>query len=345
METNYNILRAAIEALPKYKMPDATWLSVEKMINAPMQLNREQSDMMWQKIEANLDQTPAIALPTYTIPTDIWSAIENELDTEKSNTIASKKSSASKRLTWTKIAAVAASMAIILTLGIGLTAKLFTKKTPLLSFDGSVNKTMAFEDGSVIISEDNAMVSYPEHFATSNRTIQQNSGKAFFQITKNPEKPFTIQCPAGEIKVLGTSFTTAVGIDSLTVTVKTGKVNVSNSKFSINLLPGEQAILFKDEMKQPIYKDAPIIDSSIQENKAEPKQPLAFADKSIIPILTEIEQTYHCTIRYNENQLKKIKVSGRIPQSNARTMLQTLCEVADLTLQEKSDNLFIITLQ
>jgi transmembrane sensor len=345
MELNYNILRNAIDALPKYKMPDPTWASLEKSINKPMHLTPEQSDSLWLKIEANLSTTALPTLPNYSIPVDIWDNIETQLQPATNTKVIDITSANNKKIAWQKPLALAMGLALLVGIGISL-FKNNTTTTTLLSFDGTINKTMAFEDGSIVISEDKAMVNYPASFAKNNRTIEQKSGKAFFEITKNAEKPFTINCPAGDITVLGTSFTTAVGVDSFMVIVKTGKVQVSNSKFKINLLPGEKAVLYKDELKQPIYTEAPKADTSKTTiaPKLAAKQPLEFTDKSIVAIIKDIELNYNCKVNYNETALKKIKVSGRIPQADAATMLRTLCEVADLNYSEK-ENIYTITLR
>lgn len=59
----------------------------------------------------------------------------------------------------------------------------------------------------------------------SKRQVQL-TGEAFFDVAKNPEKPFYIYTPNMVVKVLGTSFRVTASGSQEAVAVKTGKVSV-----------------------------------------------------------------------------------------------------------------------
>ena len=61
------------------------------------------------------------------------------------------------------------------------------------------------EDGSVIDLSPGSSIRYPEHFSPEKRTVFLE-GKAFFNIEKNPEKPFYVYSGKMVTRVLGTSF-------------------------------------------------------------------------------------------------------------------------------------------
>jgi transmembrane sensor len=84
-------------------------------------------------------------------------------------------------------------------------------------------------------------------------------GDGFFEIAKNPAKPFIIKAKEAEIKVLGTSFNvnTKKGEDRVEVLVETGKVkltNVKDKKYRI-LEPGDLGKLNNNELSKKKNSD------------------------------------------------------------------------------------------
>jgi len=72
------------------------------------------------------------------------------------------------------------------------------------------------------------------------------TGEAFFDVTKNT-KPFVVQTERANVRVLGTSFNVKSNTDDTEITVKSGKVQVSNKSNTQKfvLQKGEKAIADK----------------------------------------------------------------------------------------------------
>ena len=68
-----------------------------------------------------------------------------------------------------------------------------------------VKSTIELADGSKIWLNADSKVQYPALFNGSTREVYLN-GEAFFDIAKNPSKPFIIHLSNGTVRVLGTSF-------------------------------------------------------------------------------------------------------------------------------------------
>ena len=91
-------------------------------------------------------------------------------------------------------------------------------------------------DSSTVWLNPNAQLKYPKVFAASSRMVSM-SGECFFEVTKNPERPFIISSNSIITKVWGTSFRVRDNDQSgeADVAVVTGKVSVSiKTKQSIN---------------------------------------------------------------------------------------------------------------
>lgn len=86
------------------------------------------------------------------------------------------------------------------------------------------------EDGSMVRLKPNSSLSYPEHFVTDKREVYL-TGEAFFEVAKNPNKPFLVYYNNIVTRVLGTSFSikTNQNTNNVEVSVRTGRVQVSEN--------------------------------------------------------------------------------------------------------------------
>lgn len=66
-------------------------------------------------------------------------------------------------------------------------------------------------------------------FNATERRISMTSGEAFFQVSKDSSRPFTVETDWGNVTVLGTRFNIRAGLkESMVVTVEEGVVEVGN---------------------------------------------------------------------------------------------------------------------
>jgi ferric-dicitrate binding protein FerR (iron transport regulator) len=96
-------------------------------------------------------------------------------------------------------------------------------------------KEIILADGSKVWLNKDAVLTYPEKFDKNTRIVEL-SGEAFFEIEKNPNKPFIINMSNATVKVTGTSFNINSGKDETEIIVATGTVKVSgtdNSKSKV----------------------------------------------------------------------------------------------------------------
>ncbi len=99
-------------------------------------------------------------------------------------------------------------------------------------------------DGTKVWVNGDAKLTFPNHFDGNTRTVQL-SGEAFFEVAKNPNKPFIIQTESTQVEVLGTSFDVNENDVQTTVIVATGKVKFYNKNKPSDLVyltPGEKGI-------------------------------------------------------------------------------------------------------
>lgn len=166
----------------------------------------------------------------------IFSRIVNNIAVEPAAETPVKTSLISRVNTWQWVSGVAAILLLAVTVGIYDKVKtvnnVVAHKGPqeLLSVTNNSNRIykLILPDSSSVWLNPHAQLQYPKAFATASRMVSM-SGECFFEVTKNPKRPFVISSRSIITKVWGTSFRVRDN-DQATdadVSVVTGKVSVS----------------------------------------------------------------------------------------------------------------------
>lgn len=150
---------------------------------------------------------------------------------------------ASLSRSWIRIAA-----AVLVVLGVALAYWLnrptATEVLTLASLDQPLTDTLS--DGSIVHLNKHSHLTYTAEFRGKPRREVELKGEAFFEVAKNPEKPFVIQVSHGTITVLGTSFNVKNTEKTTEVIVETGLVEVENTVQKMKVGPDEVAIIPSD---------------------------------------------------------------------------------------------------
>ena len=170
-----------------------------------------------------------------------------------------------KRFNWAHFTKVAASFLIILaTIAI---AYQFYQAPPeketvseyVVKANLSGQKAKIYlSDGSIAWLNADSRIIYRRHFKDSVRAIEL-TGEAYFEVAKDPSKPFVVTSGALSVRALGTSFNVNAYPDQpLTqVSLLTGRVKIemANDARDVVLLPGQQIVYNKksEEFAESVF--------------------------------------------------------------------------------------------
>ena len=151
-------------------------------------------------------------------------------------------------------------------------------------------KTVSLSDGSIVTLNENSQLFYPAEFGAT-RNIQL-TGEAFFEIQKNPAKPFIVATNETKVEVLGTSFNVRAyeHEDQTAVHVHSGKVAFTASEEKIDLAVADKAIYEKATKK--ILKN---VDKSYNSSAWKTKR-LKFVTTPINEVISLFESHYDIEI-------------------------------------------------
>lgn len=169
---------------------------------------------------------------------DAWNKVSSRIETEGASEFREPARLLSMRSTFMRVAAAA-----LILLGIGAATLYFvssdslSRKIIVATGSSQVNYRVSLPDGSSIYMNRNSELTYHSNFGRHTRNVAL-SGEAFFEIAKNPAKPFIIDAGKASVKVVGTSFNVITNNpdSAVEVFVRTGKVMLSDNAGTQNLL-------------------------------------------------------------------------------------------------------------
>lgn len=110
------------------------------------------------------------------------------------------------------------------------------------------SKNILLPDGSRVILNNNSSIDISKDFNKTKREVTL-TGSAFFEIYKDHSRPFIVTSGMIKITAVGTAFYIYnLHAESATVSLLEGKVKIEGKQNLIFLLPGEKALLGKDDL-------------------------------------------------------------------------------------------------
>ena len=208
-------------------------------------------------------------------------------------------------------------------------------------------------DGSTVQLQPNSRLSYPERFTTDRREVSL-IGDAFFQVTKNPARPFLVYAGQTVTKVVGTSFRIRAFEQDKTVSVvvRTGRVSVfSRREFTrlgkqattqvagVLLTPNQRATFHREN--EQLAKD--LIEEPLPLPSVPPHQELNFDDRPVSEVLTALENQYGLDIIFDAGTLSHCPITTTLSSHEGLYQrLDRICRAIGATY-ETVDGQLIIT--
>ncbi len=274
-------------------------------------------DKAWQRFQKSTAQTPS----------------ENSTGAEAKTLPLNSKRDTTIRLGWMRIAA-----AIVILVGVGywLTTRFGSMPAQTIA-QSTENQKRDFylPDGSHIFLNRNSRITYGKGLKGDQRVVHLQ-GEAFFDIKRNPERPFVIYTSQSRVEVLGTSFT--VREDTLKQTtevdVVTGKVAVSSKNPSdtvrLHLTPGFKGILSRGRQFTKTQMDDPNF-------MAWKVDKLVFDNTRLSSVITTMEAYFGVTIEVRNPQLLDCRYTGDFEKPALEEMLNVLHLTTNLDYEKQSD--------
>lgn len=185
----------------------------------------------------------------------------------------------------------------------------------------SHTQTIRLPDGSEVTLNRHSRLSYPKTFGRER--IVELEGEAYFEVSKNPEKPFRVKASGVTVSVLGTHFNVnAYAADSLIeTTLLEGSVAVSNNANGEQMIlkPNETAVYSKSTGTLAMHADADAEDEISWREGI-----LSFEDAPMGEIARKLSHHFNVSIQIDGEALRSYRLNARFGQD------ETLEEILDM---------------
>ena len=202
------------------------------------------------------------------------------------------------------------------------------------SNDSQQTRTVALEDGTQVQLSPGSSIHYGETFNRTDRRVVLE-GEAFFDVARNPEKPFLVIANGLVTRVLGTSFTVSSNEREVSVSVKTGRVEVISQEnyerlkdtdkrqsATMVLKPNQMAVFSK---KEASLTRALVAEPLIVNPSARPAT-LSFDNTPAAEVFDRLADAYNIEIIYDPDTFSQCRLTVSLEDDQLFEKLDVICK-------------------
>lgn len=249
------------------------------------------------------------------------------------------------RFAWRHIgwAAVAAVLLLVLISGI----RSWTQQQPNTTWqvaqslpDADQALALSLADGTHIWLNRDSKLEYPASFDGKERLVRLE-GEAYFEVAKNPEKPFVVLAGKSKTEVLGTAFNLSAyeEIGEVLLSVQEGKV-----RFSSTFLKGGEAILTATQQARiDPAGQLERIEEALHPNTLSWKTgKLIFEESPLWKVLLAVGHQYQVAIRWADaSEGKDCAITTTFEGGELQDILEELAAIAGLRYQQTATEILV----
>ena len=202
---------------------------------------------------------------------------------------------------------------------------------------------LTLSDGTRVQLNSGSRMVFPAEFLDKKREVYL-IGEGYFEVTKNPDKPFIVKTNFVNIKVLGTVFNISAYEDEqmATTVLVEGKVVVSqkNKLFGYTenkLEPGQGCFYSSASFTSEIRK------VDLYEHVSWKDGLLPFRDRALVNIVNRVEKYYNHKVLIEGEKLANTLISGKLVLSdNIDEAVQYLAKTVEGGFDKKEDGSYLI---
>ncbi|MEH6306572.1 FecR family protein [Olivibacter sp. CPCC 100613] len=204
-------------------------------------------------------------------------------------------------------------------------------------------------DGSVIWLAPQSSLQYTNTFNSNLREVTMR-GDVFFEIAKDPNRPFLINSGELRTKVLGTSFRIrSGGSREEEVSVVTGMVAVSRIDENVSItekIKGKQEILLVADQKVRFNKNEAYLIKTKEAPRSSvkmwKKRSMSFEDKPLKDIARLLDSTFNVQINFQEKKLENYTLTADFNQLNLISIMEIISQSLNLQYEISGDRIRLI---
>lgn len=198
-------------------------------------------------------------------------------------------------------------------------------------------KNIVLPDGTKVKLAPDSKISYPATFGNLREVSLE--GLAYFDVTKNPDKPFVVETDNSLTKVLGTSFAIEAYPES-----EKEMIAVTSGKVSFGDLEGDsQLLLTKDQAAVLSSKNGRVVqmDNLHNELLAWTDSTIAFRKTKVSKVFKTFERYYNVTFDVRDKAILEFSFSADVKDKTLEEALEQMKGVFNFSYKINGDKVII----
>jgi Fe2+-dicitrate sensor, membrane component len=234
-------------------------------------------------------------------------------------------------------AAMLVGVAILGTASLWLMSK--QEKPQMVSVNnaqGQSTMVRTLADGSIVYVGKQTAFEYPAKFSKTERKVELK-GQAYFDVAKNPQKPFIIETKDAYIQVLGTAFNVkSFDQKAFELIVERGRVKVSLKKdpsVSQIVVAGEKLVIDNNNLQKSAWED----DGSLAWRLGK----MQFKDETLQNIVRVINRNYQSNITIADAQTANRRLTVTFDENSLNTITELICITLNLQSEKRNNQIIL----
>lgn len=200
-------------------------------------------------------------------------------------------------------------------------------------------------DGSKVTLQPGSSIKHAVFLQKDKREIYLD-GDAFFEVAKDPNRPFYVYAHDIVLRVLGTSFNvkTNKSTGNITVVVRTGKVSVykkSNITQAQFILTPNEGIRYSAQTQSILKSEG---DDDFLTSNSKPEAAgvsFNFEEMPVAKIFNTLEEAYGIKINYDEKIFSKCIINTSLNDETFDEKLKIICEAVNANYRIENNEVFV----
>lgn len=205
----------------------------------------------------------------------------------------------------------------------------------------AANMLIHLSDGSVVTLGRESRLRYKKDYESDSSRHVYLLGEAFFEVTKDPYKPFFVHANEVVTEVLGTSFNVQARKEdtNVVVSVKTGRVSVYSAKEltpssdrvknGVILLPNQEVMYRREKQSfdRKLVEEPTIVAPSVKQSD------FLFDNTPVGDAFTILQEAYGVEIIFNDDILNNCFITAPLGSEPLFEKLQIICRTIGATYE------------
>ena len=200
-------------------------------------------------------------------------------------------------------------------------------------------KELVLPDGSLVVLNAGSRLEFSQ---TDTERRVQLSGEAFFDVEKEPGRPFFIAFGGTQVRVLGTRFNVRAyeGMPEMEVFVEEGTVSWGKINEAAAPLVLTAGMAGKFDVEAAVIAEIKVSDTNMLSWKSDT---LVFADTRMKEVVLALERHYGVVIEVSQPEILNCHFSGTFAAAKITEVLEALTLAMDLRYEEREKGRYLLS--